>query len=110
VSPTKPQSARERFDGGRATTDRLYNEARKHTPHDKAIRSRRWRKVREIQLTKHPLCHDCEENGRTTVATEVHHVVQRAVDLGGTFDLENLLSLCTACHAKRSAEERRPRS
>jgi 5-methylcytosine-specific restriction enzyme A len=60
--------------------------------------SGRWQKVRAMKLSRDPLCERCLPLTRLTVATEVHHriAVLAQPDLG--LALENLESLCAACH------------
>ncbi|MDR1464314.1 MAG: HNH endonuclease [Oscillospiraceae bacterium] len=70
----------------------LYNsERRKHY-------DRRWEKVRALYLSKHPLCVHCEQSGRLTPATEVHHICP--VSQGGGDNDENLMALCKSCHSR----------
>lgn len=59
---------------------------------------RRWRKLRERFLSKHPLCAHCEKVGRLIPATEVHHILPVAE--GGSDREENLLGLCKPCHSR----------
>lgn len=63
----------------------------------------RWRRLRMAHLAEHPLCVDCQGQGRTTPATEVHHVTKRRVDPNAELDRDNLMSLCKACHSVRTA-------
>ena len=60
--------------------------------------NRRWRKVRAVYLSKHPLCALCQQAGRLVPATEVHHIV--AVADGGSDVDGNLQALCKPCHSK----------
>lgn len=53
----------------------------------------------------HPVCEDCEEKGRTTVATEVHHIRPVESAAGRPVDMQelafnpcNLRALCRPCH------------
>lgn len=69
------------------------------------MNSRRWKRLRAAYLSVHPICEACEINGRTTPATEVHHVVPieskagRLQDMHAlAFDPNNLKALCRACH------------
>jgi len=57
---------------------------------------RPWRRIRARKLQTDPLCERCLKNGRTTSATEVHHVTPRS--LGGDHSPSNLMSICTPCH------------
>ena len=63
--------------------------------------------MRASFLSLHPLCEACEINGRTTPATEVHHVVPIESKAGRLDDMEalafdpnNLKALCKACHVE----------
>nr|DAK48569.1 MAG TPA: HNH endonuclease [Caudoviricetes sp.] len=69
------------------------------------MNSRRWRRLRAAYLSAHPVCEDCEQSGRTTIATEVHHIrpieerAGRPDDMQAlAFDPCNLRALCKACH------------
>ena len=68
-------------------------------------RSTAWRKLRAEQLRRQPLCECCLAQGRHTPAHIVDHI--RPVNQGGApLDLENLQSLCVACHNRKSGTER----
>jgi len=82
--------------------DKRYNKFQR----DPATRKRygtAWKKIRDRQIREYPLCFVCEENGRITPATEVHHILP--LSKGGTHDRENLMSLCTSCHSRITASE-----
>lgn len=71
-------------------------------------RSTAWRKLRVEQLRRQPLCERCLAQGRHTPAYVVDHI--RPVNQGGApLDLENLQSLCAACHNRKSGAERHQR-
>lgn len=61
-----------------------------------------WAKVRKAKLMETPLCEDCLASGRTTMATEAHHLekIKDRPDL--RLDIGNLMSLCKPCHAART--------
>lgn len=63
---------------------------------------RRWRERRDSYARRHPICEDCEKQGRIVPLDEVHHIVP--LKLGGTNDDENLISLCKSCHQKRELQ------
>lgn len=67
--------------------------------------STRWRKLRAAQLSAHPLCKMCEDQGRTTSATVADHVEPHKGDLE-LFWRGELQSLCSECHSssKQSIE------
>lgn len=66
---------------------------------------RRWRRLRDMYLSEHPLCQDPDgvHGSFPPVATEVDHIL--AKKLGGTDDWENLQALCKSCHSRKTARE-----
>jgi 5-methylcytosine-specific restriction protein A len=58
---------------------------------------RAWKRIRDRYIAAHPLCEECERNGRLTPAQEVHHIKPLAD--GGTHAEENLMALCSSCHS-----------
>lgn len=113
--PTRPKSHSERQ---RAVTRRKAWDEWEQTEgrHDPAWRqavqirsSARWQKVRALQLAKQPLCQDpYQRHGLQTVpATEVDHRQPLRTHPALAFALDNLASLCAACHAIKSRTERR---
>lgn len=104
-------------DGGlceahRKAQDKKYKRERTDKDEQLLYTSAQWRKLRKMQLHRHPLCERCESQGRVTPATLVHHRTE--VKAGGErFDMQNLASLCVPCHesmhrrgAVREASER----
>ena len=59
---------------------------------------RAWKRIRDRHISQHPLCEQCEKEGRIVPAAEVHHKVP--ISKGGTHARENLMSLCRSCHNK----------
>lgn len=72
----------------------------------KHIQSREWRSLRIRKLQADPLCELCLEAGRSTPATEVHHLlpVESSPTEAGMkrlmYAYQNLQSLCHACHTE----------
>lgn len=67
----------------------------------------RWQRLRELQLSAEPLCRFCSQAGRTTLATDVDHVVPVRQAPDRAFDQTNLQSLCRRCHSgAKQGEER----
>lgn len=68
---------------------------------------RPWRRKREAVLKRDSyLCVPCKQLNRTTLASEVDHVVPQSE--GGSDEDSNLQSICEACHkAKTQAEAAR---
>ena len=58
---------------------------------------RAWRRIRARYIQAHPLCEQCQSEGRLTPAQEVHHILTLAD--GGTHDAGNLMALCKSCHS-----------
>ncbi len=68
-----------------------------------------WRKRRVIVLERDGyLCVYCSKQGKIEEATDVDHIINKAV--GGTDDLDNLQSLCAACHKDKTYKESRGRA
>ena len=65
----------------------------------------RWRRWRRWFLTRHPLCVDCQAAGRTTLATEVHHVEPLRERPELRLAEANCVALCRACHSRRTARD-----
>ncbi len=91
----------------RRHADREYNRARRDPVVARIHGSARWQAVRAQALRDEPVCRECARVGLTEPATQVDHVVPvaRAPELA--FDRANLAPTCTACHARKSAAERR---
>ena len=80
------------------SNNREYNRHRLERDPDAYKRfGRRWREIRDLYISKHPLCERCLEIGFLTPAAEVHHIVD--VSEGGGDDDTNLMSLCKSCHS-----------
>jgi 5-methylcytosine-specific restriction protein A len=66
--------------------------------------SPRWRALRLAQLKQEPCCRACAANKRVTPAVVADHITPYR-DGTDFFDATNLQSLCTPCHARKSAKE-----
>lgn len=112
--PTKPLSHSQRLRAQRLLPrDRTYDQTtRRQDPalwRAAQIRSSgRWRKVRAMKLAQQPWCEDpYQRHGTETVtATECDHIEGLRYRPDLAYTLENLQSLCSACHARKSAGER----
>jgi 5-methylcytosine-specific restriction protein A len=64
----------------------------------------KWKKVRRQKLTGWPLCQDPfkdhERRNATETAKQVHHIVGLATHPELAYTLDNLMSVCTRCHAR----------
>jgi 5-methylcytosine-specific restriction protein A len=65
--------------------------------------TKQWSVLRRHKLALSPLCEECEDIGKLTVANTVDHVV--AIKSGGAPfpGLDELRSLCPPCHGAKTA-------
>lgn len=70
--------------------------------------SARWRRFRNWYLRQHPMCEQCEREGRLVPADMVDHV-QELRDGGAPLTEDNVQALCRKCHAVKTAETKNHR-
>ena len=76
--------------------------------HRKVYDTLRWRRVRELQLSRQPLCEACLAAGFTVAASVVDHKIPLSeCGIEKAFDLDNLRSLCKPCHDVRTGSDKR---
>ncbi|MBI9080845.1 MAG: HNH endonuclease [Pseudodesulfovibrio sp.] len=81
---------------------------RKHTDERRGTACKRgydskWRKAREGYLRKHPLCVECEKQGKPkTKATVVDHIIPHRGDKEKFWDSSNWQPLCKSCHDRKT--------
>lgn len=63
--------------------------------------SSRWERIRLAYLRGHPLCEECEKQGRVTPAEQVHHKDGNVSNMSE----DNLMSVCSACHNRITAKQ-----
>lgn len=86
------QTRRQRYDKGRGTAqERGYDS--------------RWRKARRAYLLHHPLCVECEKEGKLTPATVVDHITPHRGDKKLFWDKTNWQPLCKEHHDIKTAKE-----
>ena len=56
-----------------------------------------------LVFTEHPLCVDCEAEGRYVAATDVDHIIPAREYAGSFYDPSNFASLCHAHHSAKTA-------
>lgn len=70
-----------------------------------------WRKLSKLKLSMNPLCEDPfgdhARRATTRSALQVHHIKPLATHPECGLDLDNLQSVCTACHAKLEVAAKR---
>jgi len=81
----------------RRVEDRKYKARRTDVAEQAFYKTERWRRLRAWKLQQNPLCEMCKAEGRTTPAVLVHHKLA-IKDGGELMSVENLMSLCQACH------------
>lgn len=92
----------------------------KHKPKRSDVRTQdavSWRKLYKLdlwtkqlrpeQLLREPFCRECARWGFRVPATDVDHIVLHKGDMARFSDPANLQSLCHACHARKTAAEKR---
>ena len=84
-------------------------ENRGSRPTDPFLGSTAWQKLRKAKLASNPVCERCERDGRTTPATQVHHVKARQDAPDEALAWENLESICTRCHRAATVQATRER-
>ena len=71
----------------------------------KFYQSPAWRKLRALKISMNPFCEKCEAKGIVTQAKEIDHI--KPIRQGGEpLAMNNLMSMCTPCHAAKSATEK----
>lgn len=69
---------------------------------DKLYATSRWRRRSKQWKEQHPMCAECDRQGRVTLATDAHHTREyRPGDGELEFWFTPLESLCFACHQIR---------
>ena len=68
----------------------------------------RWQHLRDMFLRAHPLCIECQHEGRVTPAEDIDHIVPIA-DGGARLDERNLQALCRAHHNQKTRQDVRRR-
>jgi 5-methylcytosine-specific restriction endonuclease McrA len=75
-------------------------------PNKPFYKSTAWQKCRQTVLIRdHYLCQECLRNGQLTPASTVHHIepLDERPDLA--LDVNNLETICPACHNKEHPEK-----
>ena len=74
-----------------------YNRFRRDQEAQSIYNSNRWRKVRNLKLQQDPLCELCRPE--VVIGSTVHHI-KEIKDGGDPYDMDNLQTVCAACHNK----------
>ncbi|NSW92832.1 MAG: HNH endonuclease [Firmicutes bacterium] len=65
----------------------------------------KWQRARKVFLTRHPLCVECQKQGRITSATVVDHIMPHKGNQELFWDETNWQPLCKWCHDRKTARE-----
>lgn len=84
-------------------TNKVYDNSR-GTAHERGYDSR-WKKIRDKKLRADPLCVMCRAMNKTTLASEVDHIIPLAN--GGTNKESNLQGLCHSCHVIKTFQDKK---
>jgi 5-methylcytosine-specific restriction protein A len=88
--------------------DKEYDKHKRNQQARAFYHSREWERLRQAALARdHYLCQHCLQHNRITRATIVDHIVPISVDWSKRLSLDNLQSLCHACHNRKTAEDKR---
>lgn len=67
-----------------------------------------WRKLRGLKLLYNPLCEWCEKKNLLIPGTEIDHIIPIVISPHLALRFDNLQTLCSSCHAKKTNEENLP--
>lgn len=67
--------------------------------------SYKWQQARKGFLAKHPLCAECERQGRIAAATDLDHIIPHKGDKDAFWTRSNWQALCHPCHSRKTATE-----
>lgn len=84
-----------------------YNYSEKRVESNAKYNTKQWRKLRSIQLSKHPLCLACLSEGRILEAEHIDHVFPWAHYGSEAFHRNIYQSLCQPHHSLKTALEQR---
>jgi len=63
---------------------------------------RRWRNAALRYLDQHPLCVECQRQGKVTAAQCVDHIIPHRGEYGLFWDERNWQALCNSCHGVKT--------
>lgn len=80
-----------------------YNQRRYSEP---TLYDARWQKIRQLWLIDHPLCAECERQGRLEAGNVVDHIIPHKGDKELFYSQSNLQTLCKRHHDIKTAQGR----
>ena len=100
--PGCPRLTDGRFCDEHARMENKRYEKYERDPQTKRRYGRVWKRIRDRYMNAHPLCEQCQMEGRLTKAEQVHHI--KPLSEGGDHSDSNLMSLCSSCHSRIHAQ------
>ena len=85
-------------------SNREYNKRRPE--YHSLYNSEHWHRLRLNQLSQHPWCAECLRYGVRKAAEEADHIIPHRGDRVLFYDSDNIQSLCTSCHSRKTMMER----
>lgn len=107
TAPLKPcprPACNNKTTGGPCPDCQRNEERRRGSAHARGY-NRRWARERKRWLAEHPFCVDCEEEGITTMGTEVDHIKPHRGDMQLFWDRSNWATRCKPHHSAKTARE-----
>lgn len=83
-----------------------YDKERDQSEERQWIHSQRWRDARNAFLAEHPICMECERQGRDTVAYLVDHIIPHNGNYELFWDQSNWQSMCNPHHEEKHIGDR----
>ena len=107
--PTKPlhlcnkagctSLTRERYCDKHKKEYNRYNRERNDKEYVEFYKTKEWQQMRKLALARDRYqCVMCRNKGIITMADMVHHIIPVKKDWNKRLELDNLMSLCDACH------------
>lgn len=94
--------------GGRDTFDhKRHNNTADRKAFNTKYNTAQWRKLRQIQLSKHPLCASCLSEGKIVQAEHIDHLFPWSSIGEKAFYINVFQSLCASCHSIKTTLEQR---
>lgn len=67
--------------------------------------TRAWERARLMHLAEHPLCAECDRQGRVVAGEVVDHIIPHRGDQALFWDRANWQTLCVRCHGAKTLRE-----
>jgi 5-methylcytosine-specific restriction protein A len=84
-----------------------YNDTKKRKDFNAKYNTRQWLSLRQIQLSRHPLCEGCKAEGIITPATVVDHIFPWSQIGEQAFYMNKFQSLCVPHHSEKTQLEQK---